>query len=203
MTSSPPEPSNRLFTLGPFLYDAKYFILPKNKADRAALRKKDPSKIADKYFHLYAGSVRPVAKFSWQKQQIMKELTALGLLNIVEAKKRIILAKAAISNSKRLTAANAVRNHYLGLGCLYIQIAGYGLFYLGPGNCPYGVTSFEPTACFIRLRLKPHAKNQAATITLSLNIPCKVLDVHSRTSYSLDPRDNLSFPSFLFMDAED
>ena len=203
MTSSPPEPSNRLFPLGPFLYDAKYFILPKNKADRAALRKKDPSKIADKYFHLYAGSVRPVAKFSFQNQQIMKELTALGLLNIVEAKKRIILAKAAISNSKRLTAANAVRNHYLGLGCLYIQIAGYGLFYLGPGNCPYGVTSFEPTACFIRLRLKPHGKNQAATITLSLNIPCRVLDVHSRTSYSLDPRDNLSFPSFLFMDAED
>lgn len=92
------------------------------------------------------------------------------------------------------TASNAVKNFYLGKGCTYLQIQGYGLFYLGRGTCPYGVTSFQPKECFVRLRLKTHGKG--VSIGLSLNTPCKVLDSHTVSKFSLDPRDGRSFPNF-------
>ena len=183
--------------LGPFIYDSEGFDMPIGKAERAALRAKDPSKVENYRFDLPVESARrPVRKISIPNVQIMKELKTLGLLNIVGAKKRIILRKAAISNSNRFTASNAVKKFYLGLGCTYLQIQGYGLFYVGSGTCPYGVTSFEPTACHVRIRLKPHGGN--TSITLSLNIPCNVLDSHSPSKFSIDPADGRPFPDFFF-----
>jgi hypothetical protein len=187
--------------LGPFIYDSEGFDMPIGKAERAALSAKDPSKVENYRFDLPVESARrPVRKkklsFQNVQMQIMKELKTLGLLNIVGAKKRIILRKAAISNSNRFTASNAAKKFYLGLGCTYLQIQGYGLFYVGSGTCPYGVTSFEPTACHVRMRLKPHGGN--TSIALSLNIPCNVLDSHSPSKFSIDPADDRPFPDFFF-----
>ena len=186
--------------LGPFIYNSEHFLIPENEAERAVLRANDPSKLANYYFDLPVESARrPVRKISIPNVQIMKELKTLGLLNIVGAKKRIILRKAAISNSNRFTASNAVKKFYLGLGCTYLQIQGYGLFYVGSGTCPYGVTSFEPTACHVRIRLKPHGSGTSkhTSIGLSLNIPCTVLDLHSPSRFSIDPADGRPFPDFL------
>lgn len=101
-----------------------------------------------------------------------------------------------VGNSNEFTASNAVKNFYRGLGCTYLQIQGYGLFYLDHGTCPYGVTSFQPKECYLRLRLKTHGSNVG--IELSLNTPCKVLDSHPVSKFSLDPADGRPFPDFFF-----
>lgn len=98
--------------------------------------------------------------------------------------------------SNEFAASNAVKNFYLGKGCTYLQIQGYGLFYLGRGTCPYGVTSFQPNECYVRLRLKTHGSSVG--IELSLNTPCKVLDSHPVSKFSLDPADGRPFPDFFF-----
>jgi hypothetical protein len=102
-----------------------------------------------------------------------------------------------VRNSNKFTASNAVKNFYLGLGCTYLQIQEYGLFYLGRGTCPYGVTSFQPKECYVRLRLKTHGIG-CVGIELSLNTPCKVLDSHPVSKFSLDPADGRPFPDFFF-----
>lgn len=102
--------------------------------------------------------------------------------------------------SNEFTASNAVKNFYLGLGCTYLQIQGYGLFYLDRGTCPYGVTSFQPKECYVRLRLKTQGSYSYAGIELSLNTPCKVLDSHPVSMFSLDPADGRPFPDFFFAD---
>ena len=98
--------------------------------------------------------------------------------------------------SNEFAASNAVKNFYLGKGCTYLQIQGYGLFYLGRGTCPYGVTSFQPKECYVRLRLKTHGSGVG--IELSLNTPCKVLDSHPVSKFSLDPASGRPFPDFFF-----
>lgn len=103
-----------------------------------------------------------------------------------------------VRHSNEFTASNAVKNFYLGLGCTYLQIQGYGLFYLDSGTCPYGVTSFQPKECYVRLRLK-QASSVGIGIELSLNIPCKVLDSHPVSKFSLDPADGRLFPDFFFV----
>lgn len=103
-----------------------------------------------------------------------------------------------VGHSNEFTASNAVKNFYLGKGCTYLQIQGYGLFYLDRGTCPYGVTSFQPKECYVRLRLKK-THGTCAVIELSLNTPCKVLDSHPVSKFSLDPADDRPFPDFFFV----
>ena len=196
--------------LGPFIYNSEHFLIPRRGAGRVALRAKDPSKLANYYFDLPVESVRRLVKrqhkilcdaeekISFQNVQTQTTQELKNALD-VGAKKRIIFRKAAKSNSNRFTASNAVKNFYLGLGCTYLQIQGYGLFYIGSGTCPYGVTSFEPTACYVRIRLKTHRSGPRGhtSIGLSLNIPCTVLDLHAPSKFSIDPADGRPFPDFL------
>lgn len=131
------------------------------------------------------------AKFSWQNLKLVQSLKNVKIkkkyLTTTNFKTRFLLQQLA---ELRIQISSVVKKFYFAQGCRYLQVQNYGLFYVGPGACPYGIPSFEP--CTSALRLKVFSWKR---ITLALLTNKKAI---SFSSFSLDPMDKRTFPVGLF-----
>ena len=108
-------------------------------------------------------------------------------LTTTNFKTRFLLQQQA---ELRIQISSVVKKFYFAQGCRYLQVQNYGLFYVGPGACPYGIPSFEPKISTLRLQFFSWKKITLALVTQNKSI--------SPSLFSLDPKDKLTFPVDLF-----
>ena len=129
------------------------------------------------------------AKFSWQNVKLVQALQNAKTKHktIPNFKTRFLLQQLA---EARIRVSSVIKKFYFAQGCRYLQVEKYGLFYVGPGVCPYGIPSFEPKFTALRLQFFSWKKITLALVTQNKSI--------SRSLFSLDPKDKLTFPVDLF-----
>lgn len=92
---------------------------------------------------------------------------------------------------------DSIANFYDNKNCKYIQINGYGLYYLIDDPLRFNVPKFEPE-CVMRIRIKIHTrKNKKGycklSVTAAIRIDDKFIKNYPKSPYSLD--DPKKFPN--------
>ena len=131
------------------------------------------------------------AKFSWQNLKLVQSLKYVKMkkkyLTTTNDKTRFLLQQQA---ELRIQISSVVKKFYFAQGCRYLQVQNYGLFYVGPGACPYGIPSFEPCTSALRLKVFSWKRIKLALLTNKKAI--------RSSSFSLDQMDKRTFPVGLF-----